>query len=164
MLADIPKPGFLASRPGAAFLRAASSLLGDRIQSLNKLSNAAETVSYDRGTNSAAKDKAMGKEQQIRIQASGGLTEAEIQRMIKEEAPAIFLWTQYDTLATAAKGCDGLVATALVIALSLAYLALFDFDYKIEIWPTAHVFRPGHRNSRESTLPEGAQDEAGEQQ
>jgi molecular chaperone DnaK len=34
--------------------------------------------------NVAAKDKATGKEQQIRIQASGGLTEAEIQRMIKD--------------------------------------------------------------------------------
>jgi molecular chaperone DnaK len=32
----------------------------------------------------SAKDKATGKEQQIRIQASGGLTEAEIQRMVKE--------------------------------------------------------------------------------
>jgi molecular chaperone DnaK len=31
-----------------------------------------------------AKDKATGKEQQIRIQASGGLSEADIQRMIKE--------------------------------------------------------------------------------
>jgi molecular chaperone DnaK len=34
--------------------------------------------------NVAAKDKATGKEQQIRIQASGGLTEAEIQRMVKD--------------------------------------------------------------------------------
>jgi molecular chaperone DnaK len=34
--------------------------------------------------NVAAKDKATSKEQQIRIQASGGLTEAEIQRMIKD--------------------------------------------------------------------------------
>jgi molecular chaperone DnaK len=32
----------------------------------------------------SAKDKATGKEQQIRIQASGGLSEADIQRMIKE--------------------------------------------------------------------------------
>jgi len=32
----------------------------------------------------SAKDKATGKEQQIRIQASGGLSEAEIQRMVKE--------------------------------------------------------------------------------
>jgi molecular chaperone DnaK len=32
----------------------------------------------------SAKDKATGKEQQIRIQASGGLSEQEIQRMIKE--------------------------------------------------------------------------------
>jgi molecular chaperone DnaK len=34
--------------------------------------------------NVAAKDKATGKEQQIRIQASGGLSEAEIQLMIKD--------------------------------------------------------------------------------
>jgi molecular chaperone DnaK len=32
----------------------------------------------------SAKDKATGKEQQIRIQASGGLSEAEVQRMIRE--------------------------------------------------------------------------------
>ena len=44
---------------GKGLLRAASSLLGNRIQSLNNLSNAAETLSYDRGTNSVAKDKAM---------------------------------------------------------------------------------------------------------
>ncbi|MFW5833331.1 MAG: Hsp70 family protein, partial [Pseudomonadota bacterium] len=34
--------------------------------------------------NVSAKDKATGKEQQIRIQASGGLSEAEIERMVKE--------------------------------------------------------------------------------
>jgi molecular chaperone DnaK len=34
--------------------------------------------------NVSAKDKASGKEQTIRIQASGGLSEAEIQRMIRE--------------------------------------------------------------------------------
>jgi molecular chaperone DnaK len=34
--------------------------------------------------NVAAKDKATGKEQTIRIQASGGLTEAEIQRMVRD--------------------------------------------------------------------------------
>ncbi|MBX6426266.1 MAG: molecular chaperone DnaK [Variibacter sp.] len=34
--------------------------------------------------NVSAKDKATGKEQQIRIQASGGLSEADIQRMIKD--------------------------------------------------------------------------------
>jgi molecular chaperone DnaK len=34
--------------------------------------------------NVSAKDKASGKEQSIRIQASGGLTEADIQRMVKE--------------------------------------------------------------------------------
>jgi molecular chaperone DnaK len=34
--------------------------------------------------NVAAKDKASGREQTIRIQASGGLTEADIQRMVRE--------------------------------------------------------------------------------
>jgi molecular chaperone DnaK len=34
--------------------------------------------------NVTAKDKATGKEQQIRIQASGGLTQADIDRMVKE--------------------------------------------------------------------------------
>src|ERR1700716_359226 len=34
--------------------------------------------------NVSAKDKATGKEQQIRIQASGGLSEAEIERMVRE--------------------------------------------------------------------------------
>ena len=34
--------------------------------------------------NVSAKDKASGKEQTIRIQASGGLTEADIQRMVRE--------------------------------------------------------------------------------
>jgi molecular chaperone DnaK len=36
--------------------------------------------------NVQAKDKATGKEQQIRIQASGGLSEAEVDRMVKEAA------------------------------------------------------------------------------
>jgi molecular chaperone DnaK len=34
--------------------------------------------------NVSAKDKATGKEQQIRIQASGGLTETDIERMVKD--------------------------------------------------------------------------------
>jgi molecular chaperone DnaK len=34
--------------------------------------------------NVSAKDKSTGKEQQIRIQASGGLSEADIERMVKE--------------------------------------------------------------------------------
>src|SRR5207245_8581905 len=34
--------------------------------------------------NVQAKDKATGKEQQIRIQASGGLSESEIQKMVKD--------------------------------------------------------------------------------
>ena len=34
--------------------------------------------------NVSAKDKATGKEQQIRIQASGGLSDADIQKMVKD--------------------------------------------------------------------------------
>jgi molecular chaperone DnaK len=45
-------------------------------------------VSFDIDANGIvnvhAKDKATGKEQQIRIQASGGLTESEIQKMVKD--------------------------------------------------------------------------------
>jgi molecular chaperone DnaK len=45
-------------------------------------------VSFDIDANGIvnvqAKDKGTGKEQQIRIQASGGLSEADIQRMVKE--------------------------------------------------------------------------------
>src|SRR6185503_4585143 len=45
-------------------------------------------VSFDIDANGIvnvhARDKATGKEQQIRIQASGGLTEAEIQKMVKD--------------------------------------------------------------------------------
>ncbi|MEY2421284.1 MAG: hypothetical protein QOI95_1351 [Acidimicrobiaceae bacterium] len=44
---------------GRGFLRAASSMFGDRVESLGKLSNAAEALQYDRGTNSPQKDKAM---------------------------------------------------------------------------------------------------------
>src|SRR5947209_2459411 len=38
----------------------------------------------DRNTTIPTKDKATGKEQQIRIQASGGLSEADIQKMVKD--------------------------------------------------------------------------------
>jgi molecular chaperone DnaK len=45
-------------------------------------------VSFDIDANGivhvSAKDKASGKEQKVRIQASGGLTEADIQRMVRE--------------------------------------------------------------------------------
>ena len=36
-------------------------------------------------------------------QAKRKQTYAQIQKMIREEAPAIFLWTQYDTLAISKK-------------------------------------------------------------
>src|SRR6202162_5479248 len=41
-------------------------------------------VSFDIDANGIVKDKATGKEQQIRIQASGGLSEAEVQKMVKD--------------------------------------------------------------------------------
>jgi membrane protease subunit (stomatin/prohibitin family) len=44
---------------GRGLLRAASSLIGDRLESVSKMSNAAETMEYDRGTNSPQKDKAL---------------------------------------------------------------------------------------------------------
>jgi hypothetical protein len=44
---------------GRGLLRAATSMFGDRVESLGKLSNAAESLQYDRGTNSPQKDKAM---------------------------------------------------------------------------------------------------------
>src|SRR5580698_5244574 len=56
-----------------------------------------------------AKDKATGKEQQIRIQASGGLSEADIQRMVKEaEANAEADKQRRDTV-EAKNQADGLI-------------------------------------------------------
>ena len=56
-----------------------------------------------------AKDKATGKEQQIRIQASGGLNEADIERMVKEaEANAEADKKRRETV-EARNACEGLV-------------------------------------------------------
>jgi hypothetical protein len=46
---------------GRGLLRAATSLLGDRVESLGNLSNAADQLAFDRNTNSVAKDRALEK-------------------------------------------------------------------------------------------------------
>lgn len=59
--------------------------------------------------NVSAKDKATGKEQQIRIQASGGLSEADIEKMVKDaEANAEADKKRRETV-TAKNDADGLV-------------------------------------------------------
>ena len=56
-----------------------------------------------------AKDKATGKEQQIRIQASGGLSEADIQRMVKEAEANAEADKKRREMVEARNGCEGLV-------------------------------------------------------
>ena len=56
-----------------------------------------------------AKDKATGKEQQIRIQASGGLSEADIQRMVKEAEANADADKQRRETVEARNGAEGLV-------------------------------------------------------
>jgi molecular chaperone DnaK len=56
-----------------------------------------------------AKDKATGKEQQIRIQASGGLSEADIQRMVKEAEANAEADKKRREIVEARNGCESLV-------------------------------------------------------
>jgi molecular chaperone DnaK len=56
-----------------------------------------------------AKDKATGKEQQIRIQASGGLSEADIQRMVREAEAHAADDRKRKELVEARNNADGLV-------------------------------------------------------
>jgi molecular chaperone DnaK len=57
----------------------------------------------------SAKDKATGKEQQIRIQASGGLSEADIQKMVKEAEANAAADKKRRELVDAKNQADGLV-------------------------------------------------------
>jgi molecular chaperone DnaK len=57
----------------------------------------------------SAKDKATGKEQQIRIQASGGLSEADIQKMVKEAEANAAADKQRRELVDARNQADGLI-------------------------------------------------------
>ena len=59
--------------------------------------------------NVSAKDKATGKEQQIRIQASGGLSEADIQRMIREAEQHASADKKRRELIEARNQADGLI-------------------------------------------------------
>src|SRR5262245_60073843 len=59
--------------------------------------------------NVSAKDKATSKEQQIRIQASGGLSEADIQRMVKDAEAHAEDDKKRKALAEAKNHADGLI-------------------------------------------------------
>ncbi len=61
--------------------------------------------------NVSAKDKATGKEQQIRIQASGGLSEADIQRMVKDAEAHAEEDKKRKALAEAKNHADALIHT-----------------------------------------------------
>jgi molecular chaperone DnaK len=61
--------------------------------------------------NVSAKDKATGKEQQIRIQASGGLSEADIQRMVKDAEAHAEEDKKRRALAEAKNHADALIHT-----------------------------------------------------
>ncbi|MEA2782871.1 MAG: molecular chaperone DnaK [Rhodospirillaceae bacterium] len=62
--------------------------------------------------NVSAKDKATGKEQQVRIQASGGLSEAEIQRMVREAEQNASEDRRRRELVEARNQADALIYTA----------------------------------------------------
>ena len=59
--------------------------------------------------NVSAKDKATGKEQQIRIQASGGLSDADIQRMVKDAEANAAADKKRKTLVEARNHAEGLI-------------------------------------------------------
>lgn len=62
--------------------------------------------------NVSAKDKATGKEQQIRIQASGGLSEGDIERMVKEAASNAEADKKRRAMVEAKNQADGLIHSA----------------------------------------------------
>ena len=62
--------------------------------------------------NVSAKDKATGKEQSIRITASGGLSEEDIQKMVADAAANADADAKFEELVTARNTCDGLIHAA----------------------------------------------------
>jgi|TARA_R100000005_G_scaffold94816_1_gene73994 molecular chaperone DnaK len=62
--------------------------------------------------NVSAKDKATGKEQSIRITASGGLSEEDIERMVADAEANADADARFEELIAARNSCDGLVHAA----------------------------------------------------
>ncbi len=62
--------------------------------------------------NVSAKDKATGKEQSIRITASGGLSEEEIEKMVSDAEANADADAKFEELVGARNACDGLVHAA----------------------------------------------------
>jgi molecular chaperone DnaK len=62
--------------------------------------------------NVSAKDKATGKEQSIRITASGGLSEEEIEKMVADAEANAEADKKFEELITARNSCEGLIHAA----------------------------------------------------
>ena len=62
--------------------------------------------------NVSAKDKATGKEQSIRITASGGLSEEDIEKMVADAEANADADAKFEELVTARNTCDGLIHAA----------------------------------------------------
>ncbi|MAC33810.1 MAG: molecular chaperone DnaK [Haliea sp.] len=62
--------------------------------------------------NVSAKDKATGKEQSIRITASGGLSEEDIEKMVSDAEANADADAKFEELVTARNTCDGLIHAA----------------------------------------------------
>ena len=62
--------------------------------------------------NVSAKDKATGKEQSIRITASGGLSEEEVERMVQDAEANAEADKKFEELITVRNSCDGMVHAA----------------------------------------------------
>jgi molecular chaperone DnaK len=62
--------------------------------------------------NVSAKDKATGKEQSIRITASGGLTDEEVEKMVADAEANAEADKKFEELITARNTCDGLIHAA----------------------------------------------------
>jgi molecular chaperone DnaK len=60
----------------------------------------------------SAKDKATGKEQSIRITASGGLSDDEIEKMVADAEANAEADKKFEELITARNACDGLIHAA----------------------------------------------------
>jgi molecular chaperone DnaK len=62
--------------------------------------------------NVSAKDKATGKEQSIRITASGGLSDEEVEKMVRDAEANAEADKKFEALITARNSCDGMIHAA----------------------------------------------------